>query len=198
MKAIVGLGNPGREYELTRHNAGFLVVDALLEESGGTWSTTRFNGLSARITVDRETVLLAKPMTYMNRSGHFISSLLHYFRVEVEDLLVVHDEMDLPTGRIRLTRGGGSAGHRGVDSTIEQLGSRGFARLRVGVGKPTSKEQVVGHVLSRIGGGEEAVFDQAVAHSAAAAKVWVGSGITEAMNRYNGLQLDLERPKGGE
>lgn len=197
MKAIIGLGNPGREYEQTRHNAGFLVLDRLLEQQGGTWTTTRWNGLSARTQVNHFTVLAAKPLTYMNRSGHFVTSLLNYFRIDNTDLLVVHDEMDLPTGSIRLSRGGGSAGHRGVASIIEQLGSQDFGRLRLGVGKPDRKEQVVGHVLSRVGGEDEELFTEAVALGVAALTVWVEHGITEAMNQYNGAQLALES-KGGD
>jgi len=196
MKAIIGLGNPGREYEQTRHNAGFLVVDNLLHEFGGSWTSTRWTGLSARTQVCGSTVLAAKPMTYMNRSGHFVSSILQYFRIDTADLLVVHDEMDLPTGRIRLSRAGGSGGHKGVASIIEQLGSREFGRLRVGVGKPDRKEQVVGHVLSRIGGEDEQLFSDAVSLSVEASAVWVEHGVTEAMNRYNGTQLATESQGG--
>ncbi len=192
MKAIIGLGNPGRDYEQTRHNAGFLVVDNLLDKFGGAWTSTRWTGVSARTQVYGTTVLAAKPLTYMNRSGHFVSSLLQYFRIDTADLLVIHDEMDLPTGRIRLARGGGSAGHRGVESIIEQLGSRDFGRLRVGVGKPDRKEQVVDHVLSRINGADGQLLSEAVSLSVEASAVWVEQGITEAMNRYNGTQLAME------
>ena len=192
MKAIIGLGNPGREYEQTRHNAGFQVVDNLLDRFGGTWTSTRWTGVSARTEVHGKTVLAAKPLTYMNRSGYFVSSLLQYFRIDAVDLLVIHDEMDLPTGRIRLSRGGGSAGHRGVESILEQLGSKEFGRLRVGVGKPASKEQVVGHVLSRVDETDGQLFSDAVSLSVEATAVWAEEGITEAMNRYNGTQLAMD------
>jgi PTH1 family peptidyl-tRNA hydrolase len=195
MKAIIGLGNPGREYELTRHNAGFLVLDNLLERHGGTWTSTRWNGVSARTALRHTPVILAKPLTYMNRSGHFVSSILNYFRVEPAETLVVHDEMDLPLGRIRMARGGGAAGHRGVESIIEQLGSRAFPRLRVGVGKPVATEQVVGHVLSRFGEEEWKTFSEVVDHCVEAAATWVEHGITEAMNQYNGL--NVQQPNEG-
>jgi peptidyl-tRNA hydrolase, PTH1 family len=196
MKAIIGLGNPGREYEQTRHNAGFIVVDNLLEEYGGAWTSTKWTGVSARTQVSGTTVIAARPLTYMNRSGYFVSSLMQYFRIDASDLLVVHDEMDLPTGRIRLSRGGGSAGHKGIASIIEQLGSRDFGRLRVGVGKPDRKEQVVGHVLSRIGGEDGEIFSEAVLLSVKASAVWVEHGVTEAMNRYNGTHLATESQGG--
>ena len=168
------------------------MVDNLLDKFGGAWTSTRWTGVSARTQVYGTTVLAAKPLTYMNRSGHFVSSLLQYFRIDTADLLVIHDEMDLPTGRIRLARGGGSAGHRGVESIIEQLGSRDFGRLRVGVGKPDRKEQVVDHVLSRINGADGQLLSEAVSLSVEASAVWVEQGITEAMNRYNGTQLAME------
>jgi PTH1 family peptidyl-tRNA hydrolase len=146
---IAGLGNPDPEYLTTRHNAGFWLVDALAAEHGVTFSPERkLEADAAEVTLAGRRVRLLKPMTYMNESGRAIAKALHYFKIPSEHLLVAYDEIDFPTGKVRLKQGGGHAGHNGVRSVIEHVGAE-FWRIRIGVGHPGARERVVGHVLRR-------------------------------------------------
>jgi len=197
MKAVIGLGNPGGEYELTRHNAGFIAVDNLVEEFGGDFRKARWKGVVARTSMNRTNAIAAKPHTFMNRSGYFVSPFLNYYRISPADALIVHDEMDLPLGRIRLGRGGGAAGHRGIASIMEQLGTKDFPRLRIGVGKPISSDRVVGHVLSTFNREEWDILSEVIGHCVRAMSVWADSGITEAMNQYNSLCIPIAEPEEG-
>ncbi len=188
MKALVGLGNPGKQYRTTRHNAGFLVLERMAEKAGAGFRAARLNGVVAQWREGQESVVAGMPHTYMNLSGDFVAGLLHYYKVEPADLLIIHDEMDLPLGRLRLARAGSGAGHRGVESILLSLGTPSFARLRVGVGKPEGKDQVVSHVLSGFGGSDGALFDRMVGLAADAAWCWLREGLQTAMNRYNGVR----------
>ena len=139
MILVAGLGNPGPRYEATRHNLGFRVVDRWVERHGGISWREKFEGHIATATIDDgERVLLLKPMTFMNLSGHCVQATLSFYKLEPSQLLVIHDELDLPFGEIRLKQGGGDAGHNGVGSVIEQLGTDSFARLRFGIGRPAA------------------------------------------------------------
>jgi PTH1 family peptidyl-tRNA hydrolase len=185
MKAIIGLGNPGAEYEGTRHNAGFLVVDRLLEAAGGRWGRTRFKGLAARARIAGAEVVLGKPTTFMNLSGFFVSPLLNFYGLALDDLLVIHDDIDLPMGRLRFLREGGSGGHKGVQSLIEQLGTNRFCRLKLGVGRPETGGEVVNFVLSRFSRDDAQGLESAVEDCVRAVPVWVHDGIGQAMNAFN-------------
>lgn len=185
-KAIVGLGNPGVKYELTRHNAGFMVVDNLVEECGGSWQSARGEGLMARIDLAGARVAVGKPATYMNLSGRFVSGLTRYFKVVPEDVLAVYDDVDLPLGTLKLARGGGTAGHKGVKSIIEELGTRDFPRLRIGIGKPEGARDVSGYVLGRFSDRELTIVTQVIEDALDAIRTWTESGIETAMNRHNG------------
>jgi peptidyl-tRNA hydrolase, PTH1 family len=132
---VAGLGNPGREYAETRHNVGWLVVDELARRHGGTWRS-KFNGRMTEIRIDGHKVALLKPETYMNESGRSVQAAMRYFKLEPEEVLVVHDEGDFDLGRLQLRRGGGLAGHNGLRSVAKQLGTPDFLRLRIGVGRP--------------------------------------------------------------
>jgi PTH1 family peptidyl-tRNA hydrolase len=132
---VAGLGNPGREYAETRHNVGWLVVDELARRHGGTWRS-KFNGRLTEIRIDGHKVALLKPETYMNESGRSVQAAMRYFKLEPEEVLVVHDEGDFDLGRLQLRRGGGLAGHNGLRSVAKQLGTPDFLRLRIGVGRP--------------------------------------------------------------
>jgi PTH1 family peptidyl-tRNA hydrolase len=132
---VAGLGNPGREYAETRHNVGWLVVDELARRHGGTWRS-KFNGRLTEIRIDGHKVALLKPETYMNESGRSVQAAMRYFKLEPEEVLVVHDEGDFDLGRLQLRRGGGIAGHNGLRSVAKQLGTPDFLRLRIGVGRP--------------------------------------------------------------
>lgn len=156
VQLVVGLGNPGPKYTETRHNAGFWFVDALARQHGGSFrQENKFAGETARITLDGREVWLLKPQTFMNRSGQSVKLLASFYKVPVEAILVVHDEIDLPPGDVRLKRGGGHGGHNGLRDIIAHLGKE-FLRLRVGVGHPGHKDQVVDYVLQRPSRGDEA------------------------------------------
>ncbi|MGR9012338.1 MAG: aminoacyl-tRNA hydrolase [Gammaproteobacteria bacterium] len=146
---MVGLGNPGRQYQKTRHNAGFLFLDRLVSEYGGVWvSESRFDGLLAVINIAGGKVMLLKPDTFMNRSGQSVGKVARYYKLLPEEILVIHDELDFDVGVVRLKKNGGHAGHNGVRDIIAHLGSREFYRLRVGIGRPPAGMGVADFVLS--------------------------------------------------
>jgi PTH1 family peptidyl-tRNA hydrolase len=184
MKVIAGLGNPGKRYEGTRHNTGFGVLDVLARQAGAVFAPWRFRSRAAVVRAGGEKMLLLKPWTYVNLSGESVAGAVRYYKAEPGDLLVVLDDMDLPTGRLRLRRRGGSGGHNGLRSIIGELGTEAFGRLRVGVGRNPSREGAA-HVLGRFGAAESETMDRAVERAAEAARVWADLGMDEAMNRFN-------------
>ncbi len=150
IRLVVGLGNPGAEYEETRHNAGFWFVDSLADRYGSQFKVeSRFNGLACRIRVEGEECWLLKPATFMNRSGQSVSGLAKYFKIPVQQILVVHDELDLPAGTVRLKKGGGAGGHNGLRDIMNAMGGGDFWRLRVGISHPGNAREVVDYVLRR-------------------------------------------------
>ena len=149
IKLIVGLGNPGRQYEKTRHNAGFLFLDALARDLGFTWSNqSRFQGLFAEGSVANGKIMLLKPDTFMNRSGQSVGKITQYYKLLPEEILVVHDELDFNPGVVKLKKEGGHAGHNGLRDIIAHLGSKEFYRLRIGIGRPAAGKVVADFVLS--------------------------------------------------
>ena len=163
---IAGLGNPGPGYAGTRHNAGFRFVDLLARRHGAAFrSQARFCGETGELRLGGRVVRLLKPHTFMNRSGRSVAAMSRYFRCPAEAILVVHDEIDLPPGTVRLKRGGGSAGHRGLEDLIPRLGSGAFSRIRLGVGHPGRASQVIDYVLKRAPAAEQALVDDAVART---------------------------------
>ncbi|MEY3788804.1 MAG: hypothetical protein RLZ75_3012 [Pseudomonadota bacterium] len=149
IKLIVGLGNPGQQYEKTRHNAGFLFLDSLAKEFGCVWSNqARFQGLFAECSVSGDKVMLLKPDTFMNRSGQSVGKIARYYKLFPEEILVVHDELDFNPGVLKLKKDGGHAGHNGLRDIIAHLGSKEFYRLRVGIGRPPTGKVVADFVLS--------------------------------------------------
>ncbi|MGB0712581.1 MAG: aminoacyl-tRNA hydrolase [Gammaproteobacteria bacterium] len=169
MRLIVGLGNPGPDYDQTRHNAGFWFVDELARRHGASFQNeSRFHGEACRLTLNGRDLRLLKPMTFMNRSGQSIGSLARFFKIPVEHILVVHDELDLPPGSARLKKGGGHGGHNGLRDSIAHLG-KDFARLRIGIGHPGHKDKVVGFVLNRPGKDELPAIERAIDSAADAA-----------------------------
>lgn len=188
MKIIAGLGNPGREYERHRHNIGFRVVDELLRRVRGELHQDKFEARVGTANLGGEQVLFVEPQTYMNLSGRSIAGAARFYKVAPEDVLVVHDELDLPFGRIQLKAGGGAGGHNGLKSTIEQLGGDRFARLRFGIGKPegpNAKERVSGYVLSPFFSEEQTQLEDRIWLAADAAEAWVKDGMAKAMNQFN-------------
>ena len=183
MKMIAGLGNPGREYANTRHNLGFMVVDELLRRSGGGPFRHRFKADLVDVTVGTEKVLLIKPQTYMNLSGHAVREAASWYKVARPDILIVLDELDLPFGTIRARAEGSAGGHNGLKSVTEQLGGRDVPRLRVGIGRGTGV--ATAQVLSRFGPNEERALPDVVGAAANCCERWVVDGIIAAMNRCN-------------
>lgn len=182
---VVGLGNPGPEYERTRHNAGYRVVDALASRLGVKLRTSRSKALVADARAEDLRVLLAKPTTFMNSSGDAVGLLARYFKVPVERVIVVHDDLDLPLGAMRVKRGGGTAGHLGLDSIVRLLGSPAFARVRVGIGRPPGRQDPTDYVLEPFRKGEEETVAVAFEEAADAALTIAGEGIAAAQNRFH-------------
>lgn len=171
--AIVGLGNPGADYARTRHNAGFWFVDQLAAEQRSVFRTeSRFQGELARIRIGDADVLLLKPSTFMNLSGESVQKLAQFYKIAVGDILVAHDELDLPAGTARLKKGGGHGGHNGLRSLHQHLGAE-YLRLRIGIGHPGHKDRVLDHVLNRPSKADEALIMDAIRDAATVVPVWL-------------------------
>lgn len=185
---IVGLGNPGAEYAKTRHNAGFLLVEKLAEQWRANWSNERkFNARIARGESGGKRVLLCEPQTFMNLSGEAVGSLVKFYQVPLPNFLVVVDDADLPLGEIRLRPGGGgSGGHHGLDSVAQHLGSREFARLRIGIGRKDSAREIVNHVLGKFDADENGLLEKVLARAVGQVDCWLNAGLQKAMSQFNG------------
>ncbi len=186
--AVVGLGNPGRRYEHTRHNAGYQVVDLVAREFSVTLSERKYPACWGQTTFRGRKLLLCLPTTFMNLSGTVVIRMLRDFRISPEQMLVVHDDLDLPSGRIKLVQRGGAGGHRGVLSIMEQLGHRDFARLKLGIGRPLFGEAVEDFVLKPPYPQDRSAFAEMIVLGAEAVNAVVVSGLTAAMNRFNRTQ----------
>jgi len=187
VKLIVGLGNPGREYRETRHNVGFMVVDEVARRAGLTWGTGPAQVPEALIVkrYGSGPLLLAKPLTYMNRSGAAVGGLSRYYDVPADALLVVVDEAALPLGKLRLRANGSAGGHNGLKSVIDALGTTAFPRLRLGVGRGDGRRDLADHVLAKFEAGERAGLESLIARAADAVELFAAEGIVKAMNVYN-------------
>lgn len=183
---IVGLGNPGREYRNTRHNIGFLAIDALAKSLNVTLGKVQSKALVGQGKIGSNKVILVKPQTYMNLSGQAVSGLLNFYKISAENLIVIHDDIDLPFGTIRIRPGGGSAGQRGVKSIIEKVGTQEFARMRLGVGRPPGQMEAAAYVLQPFTKEDEEFLVNLLAKAAEAANEFVNNGLNAAMNKYNG------------
>lgn len=185
LKLIVGLGNPGAEYARTRHNAGFWLVDELARRHGGTFRHEgKHQADLARVRIGGEDIWLAKPMSFMNRSGGPVSSVLGFYKLTPRDMLVAHDEIDLPSGTVRLKESGGHGGHNGLRDLIAAQGGD-FWRLRIGVGHPGVKKEVVDFVLTQAGKDEQRVIDETIVAGADAVEEMLRSGAQIAMNKLH-------------
>ena len=183
---IVGLGNPGKEYARTRHNVGEEVVAELARRRGDTLKAGRNHALAAESRIGDERCVLAFPLTYVNESGQAVRSLARRYGIDdPEHIVIVHDELDLPPATVRVKAGGGLAGHNGLRSVTQHLKTQDFLRVRIGVGKPPSKEHGADHVLSRLPKRQRDLFDVAVQEAADAVEVIVLDGVAKAMNTYN-------------
>jgi len=182
---VAGLGNPGDKYRGTRHNVGFFVIDALSSEYAIPVDRKKFDASYGRGSVRGTEVILVKPQSYMNRSGIPIYRLIEYFGIAHRNMLVIHDDIDLVYGRIKIKVKGGHGGHNGVRSIIDTLGDDNFTRLRVGIGRSENESNVTGHVLGRFRSDENKLLEQIVARSRDAAVTILCEGTREGMNRFN-------------
>ena len=185
MKLIVGLGNPGDKFKDTRHNVGFKVIDKLAEFLNIDLKKTGHNSLFGSGSTGGKRVFLVKPLTYMNKSGHAVSSLRRYYQIPLEDLLVIYDDADLEVSRVRLRLQGRAGGHKGIESVIACLGRENFPRLRIGVKGKERDNQLAEYVLKKFDKEERVLIDQIIIEAARAVELFIKKGITEAMNRYN-------------
>jgi peptidyl-tRNA hydrolase, PTH1 family len=182
---IVGLGNPGRQYMHNRHNIGFRVMDRLAERLGIIFSRVMFRALTSDTRYQERRLILAKPQTYMNDSGQSVGSLVRFYKIPLENLLVIHDDVDLPFDTLRLRPKGGSAGQKGMASIIQHLGTQDFPRLRFGVGRPPGRMLAAAYVLQDFDRDEAEILPQLLDRAAEAALLFVSAGLETAMNKYN-------------
>lgn len=186
IQLIVGLGNPGAQYEQTRHNAGFWFVEAVARHLGGSFrSESKFHGEACKLRLGGEELWLLKPMTFMNRSGQAVAALSRFYKIAPDAILVAHDELDLPPGDIRLKAGGGHGGHNGLRDTIAQLGTRDFQRLRIGIGHPGHSSQVTGYVLGKAPADERQQIETALDSALDVLELAVSGEMQKAMNRLH-------------
>jgi PTH1 family peptidyl-tRNA hydrolase len=198
MKLIVGLGNPGKEYTVSRHNVGFMCINYFGKQYKIPTESKKAHARTGEGEVEGVKVVLAKPFTFMNRSGSSVKELLRKYDLNPEDLIVVHDDMDLPLGKIRIRVGGSSAGHKGINSIIAELGAPEFARIRVGIGHPEVPDEergegspnVVDYVLNGFSSDERQVLNKVIARVCEAITCIITSGVEDAMNKYNGSAVD--------
>jgi PTH1 family peptidyl-tRNA hydrolase len=192
MKLIVGLGNPGARYEKTRHNIGFIVLDSLLSCYQLSINKKQCSSLLGQGFIEGEKVLLAKPQTYMNRSGEAVLEIINYYRDIIEDVIVIHDDLDLDFGRLRFKRNGGSGGHNGLKSITQLLNSSEYSRLKIGIGRPPipmkTEDYVLGSFLER----ERKILPEIIKISLEGLEAWCSGGIDEAMNKFNATDILLE------
>ena len=185
MHLIAGLGNPGGNYQGTRHNVGFEALEVLARRNGLEFGRSQFDSRVCRGGIKGVDVLLIQPQTYMNLSGKSVAKFVNFFKIDLERLLVLHDEMDIETGRMKISVKGGPAGHKGVASIIQCLGDNGFARIKIGVGRPAAGLPADSHVLGRFREVEKESVENVLVWAAEAAEVFVTRGVAEAQARYN-------------
>lgn len=183
MYLVVGLGNPGREYENTRHNVGFKVIDCLSNKLGFETSRERFKGMFGEYILGGEKILFLKPLTYMNLSGEALIEAASFYKIPIENIIVVYDDMAIDTGKIRLRPSGSDGGHNGMKNIILHLGSKDFKRIRVGIGK--ASVSIVDYVLGRFSKEDECIIEKSIIASADAVISIINDGIQNAMNKYN-------------
>jgi PTH1 family peptidyl-tRNA hydrolase len=191
LRLVVGLGNPGRIYIGTRHNAGFMVVDEVAKAFSIEFLKRKFNALFGTGSIDGAKVVLAKPMDFMNRSGPSVQQIAGYFRILYEDILVVHDDIDLEFGRLKIKEKGGDGGHKGVRSIIDAFGSGDFTRLRIGVGRPDAGNGAADYVLDNFAFEEKKVLSRIIASAKDAVVTILCKGAKEGMNRFNNKKISI-------
>lgn len=186
VQLIVGLGNPGKEYQDTRHNAGFWFVDELARQQGASFKPEKkFHGDAVRCRIDGDEVWLLKPQTYMNLSGQAVQALAAFYKIPLEAILVVHDELDLPAGVARLKDGGGHGGHNGLRDITQKMGGNKFLRLRLGIGHPGDKSRVTGHVLNKVSQDDRIEIERAIDAAIRELPAVIAGDLAKAMNHLH-------------
>jgi PTH1 family peptidyl-tRNA hydrolase len=188
---VTGLGNPGAEYAKTRHNAGFLVIDDIAQSYSIPLNREKFNVIFGRGVIAGRDAILAKAQAYMNRSGPPVRQMADYFKIPPRDILVIHDDIDLDFGRLKIKEKGGHGGHKGIKSLVDALGEDAFVRLRIGVGRPESGLDVSDHVLGRFGSDEKRMLQQIVERARDAVVTILCEGAKEGMNRFNDRRIQI-------
>jgi PTH1 family peptidyl-tRNA hydrolase len=183
---LIGLGNPGREYRDNRHNVGFMFIDRLIVRLNARGLKVQSKAIVTTATYEDRKLILAKPQTYMNLSGQSAQGLLNFYKIPKENMLIAHDDLDLPYGTIRIRPGGGPGGQKGMASTIEQLGTKEFPRLRIGIGRPPGRMDPSAFVLQDFSREEMKVLSEIIDRATDAALTFVVDGLNKAMNKYNG------------
>lgn len=197
MFCLIGLGNPGRQYSQTRHNAGFLVIDRIADEAKIKLNQKRFQAVYGKGLVNGEQVILAKPQTFMNLSGEAVGPIINYYRIPLEQVLIICDDLDLPLGSIRIRLSGSAGGHKGLSSIINTIGNRAIPRLRVGIGRP-DEETVVNYVLAPFSNDQTSEFKASIIRAAQAGITFVTDGAHAAMNRFNRNPITEPKKKDKE
>ena len=194
MKMLVGLGNPGKEYENTKHNVGWMLLDAIADELGTSVGWRKCGkALVAESRLGAEKLILVKPLTYMNLSGGAVSPLMNWYKLGTGDVMVAHDDMDIPVGVVRIRKKGGAGGHNGIKSLLQHLPDENFARIRIGIGRPLPGWSAVNHVLAVFNEDQRPLIDESIKYLIPAVECIVTDGIDFAMNKYN-----PKRTKGGK
>jgi peptidyl-tRNA hydrolase, PTH1 family len=193
LRLVVGLGNPGIAYQKTRHNAGFRVVESISEKFNISLSKQKYNAIFGRGAIEKVMVVLAKPMAFMNRSGPPIHQLALYYRIRCEDMLVIHDDIDLAFGRLKIKEKGGHGGHNGIRSLMDAFGGGDFVRLRIGVGRSEAKSDVTEHVLGEFYRDELKIFDQVIDRARDAAVTVLEKGAIVGMNLFNSKNFMVDQ-----
>jgi PTH1 family peptidyl-tRNA hydrolase len=188
---VVGLGNPGKNYQDTRHNAGFMVADKIAQNFNIMFKNKKFDLVFGRGFVEDVEILLTKPLAFMNRSGPPVQKLAHYFRIQCEDMLVIHDDIDLAYGRLKIKEKGGHGGHNGIRSLMDAFGGGDFVRLRIGVGRSEAGEGVTGHVLGRFSADQSQLLARIITEARDAAVTVLSQGAKVGMNLFNGKDLKI-------
>ncbi|MCP4623527.1 MAG: aminoacyl-tRNA hydrolase [bacterium] len=191
LKLVVGLGNPGNTYQDTRHNAGFMVADKIAQDFNIEFNNKKFDLVFGRGSVEGVEILLAKPLAFMNRSGPPVQKLAHYFRIQCEDMLAIHDDIDLAYGRLKIKEKGGHGGHNGIRSLMDAFGGGDFVRLRIGVGRSEAGEGVTGHVLGRFSAEQSQLLAKIITSARDAALTVLSHGAKVGMNLFNGKDLKI-------
>ncbi len=191
MKLIVGLGNPGRSYQDTRHNVGFMIADKIAGDFGISFSKKKFDTVYGRGLIEDNEILLVKPLAYMNRSGPPVQQLARYYRIQSKDMLVIHDDIDLAFGRLKIKEKGGHGGHNGIRSLIDAFGGGDFLRLRIGVGRSETGSDVTGHVLGKFSAQQIRFLDRIIKNARNAVVTILSHGTKVGMNLFNGKDLKI-------